>query len=61
LLVFSNGVFSAVTTLSGREFRSGVSKERITDVREKPVDEGILYKYGSLKMHLPTAPHMRSP
>jgi len=52
LLVFSNGVFSAVTTLSGREFRSGVSKERITDVREEPIHEGILYKYGSLKMRV---------
>jgi len=55
LLVFSDGVYSAVTTLSGREFRSGVKKGRITGVREKPVEEGILYKYGSLEMYLPTA------
>ena len=55
LLVFDHGVYSAVTTLSGREFRSGIKKGRITNVREEPVDEGILYKYGSLEKYLPTA------
>jgi len=49
LLVFDHGAYTAVTTLSGREFRSGVKKKRITDVREKPVDEDFLYKYGSLE------------
>ncbi|MCW3990612.1 MAG: hypothetical protein NWE88_11130 [Candidatus Bathyarchaeota archaeon] len=49
LLVFDHEVYSAVTTLSGREFRSGIKKGCITDVREKPIDEGILYKYGSLE------------
>ena len=60
LLIFDHGAYTAVTTLSGREFRSGLNKERITDVREKPVDEGILYKHGSLEMRLPTAPHARN-
>lgn len=46
LLVSSNGVYSAVTTLSGREFKRGVKKKRITDVREEPVDEDFLYKHG---------------
>ncbi len=55
LLVFDHGAYTAVTTLSGREFRGGVKKGHITDVREKPVEEGILYKYGSLEMYLPTA------
>jgi len=48
LLVFDKGAYFAVTTLSGREFRSGVGKKRITDVREEPVDKGLQYKYGSL-------------
>ena len=48
LLVFDHGAYFAVTTLSGREFRSGVNKGRITDVREEPVDGSLQYKYGSL-------------
>ena len=48
LLVFDHGAYFAVTALSGREFRGGMSKKRITDVREEPIDESLQYKYGPL-------------
>ena len=43
-LVSDNGVFTAVTTLSGREFKRGVKKKRLIDLSEKPVGEEINYK-----------------
>jgi hypothetical protein len=49
LLVFDHGTYFAVTALSGREFRGGMNKGRITDVREEPVDEDLQYKYGPLE------------
>ncbi len=49
LLVFDHGAYTAVTALSGREFRGGMNKGRIIDVREEPVDESLQYKYGPLE------------
>ena len=47
VLVFDRGNYSAVTTLSRREFVRGLKYKRITDVGEEPVQEKLLYRYGS--------------
>lgn len=56
LVLMFNGVnYSAVTTLSNREFGGGVKSKRITNVEEKPIVEDCLYKYRSLEMRVSPA------
>lgn len=56
LVLMLNGVnYSAVTTLSNREFGGGVKSKRITNVEEKPIVEDCLYKYRSLEMRVSPA------
>jgi len=52
VLVFDGGNYSAVTTLSNREFGKGVKLKRITNIREEPIVEDCLYKYRSLEMRV---------
>ncbi|GAH02996.1 unnamed protein product, partial [marine sediment metagenome] len=52
---FNGENYTAVTTLSNREFRGGVKSKRITDVREEPIVEDCLYKYRSLEMRVSPA------
>jgi len=52
VLMFKEGNYSAVTTLSNREFGGGVKSKRITKVREEPIVEDCLYKYRSLEMRV---------
>ena len=49
ILVSDNGVYTTVTTLSGREFKIGVKKKRIIDISEKPVREDIHYQMVSAR------------
>jgi len=52
VLVFDGGNYSAVTTLSNREFGKGVKLKRITKVGEEPIVEDCLCKYHSLEMRV---------
>ncbi len=52
VLAFDGGNYSAVTTLSNREFGRGVKFKRIIDVKEEPIIEDCLYRYRSLEMRV---------
>lgn len=59
VLAFDGGNYTAVTTLSNREFGKGVKLKRITDIREEPIIEDCLYKYRSLELRI--SPFLESP
>ncbi|MBA7605817.1 hypothetical protein ES703_12952 [subsurface metagenome] len=59
VLTFNGGNYTAVTSLSNREFGRGVKLKRITDIREEPITEDCLYKYRSLEMRI--SPFNESP